>query len=109
MLSTNLLAGLKHFKSAFNSRNIGIAAPALQKASDPIQQLFLDKIREYKQKSSGGKLVDPSPEIELELKAELNKLTKHYGGATTEEMTKFPTFKWVEPTVDPINQEAAAK
>lgn len=32
-------------------RNIGIVAPALQKASDPIQQLFIDKIREYNSKS----------------------------------------------------------
>lgn len=33
-------------------RNFGIVAPALNKASDPIQQLFLDKVREYKQKSA---------------------------------------------------------
>jgi len=32
-------------------RNFGICVPAAQKASDPIQQLFVDKIREYKQKS----------------------------------------------------------
>ena len=32
-------------------RNLGISAPVLQKASDPIQQLFVDKIREYKSKS----------------------------------------------------------
>jgi F-type H+-transporting ATPase subunit 6 len=32
-------------------RNVGISAPALTKASDPIQQLFVTKIREYKQKS----------------------------------------------------------
>lgn len=34
-----------------SNRNIGVFAPCLQKASDPIQQLFVDKIREYKQKS----------------------------------------------------------
>lgn len=33
-------------------RNFGIMVPAMQKASDPIQQLFLDKIREYKSKST---------------------------------------------------------
>lgn len=32
-------------------RNISTNVPALQKATDPIQQLFLDKIREYKSKS----------------------------------------------------------
>lgn len=33
-------------------RNLGILAPAMNKVSDPIQQLFIDKIREFKQKSS---------------------------------------------------------
>jgi F-type H+-transporting ATPase subunit 6 len=32
-------------------RNVGICAPALQKATDPVQQLFIDKIREYAKKS----------------------------------------------------------
>lgn len=32
-------------------RNIGILAPVFQEAKDPIQKLFLDKIREYKAKS----------------------------------------------------------
>lgn len=32
-------------------RNIGILAPALQQATDPIQKLFVDKIREYTSKS----------------------------------------------------------
>ncbi|XP_011643868.1 uncharacterized protein LOC105431407 [Pogonomyrmex barbatus] len=32
-------------------RDISINIPALQKATDPIQQLFLDKLREYKSKS----------------------------------------------------------
>lgn len=33
-------------------RNFAIMVPVMQKVSDPIQQLFLDKIREYKSKSS---------------------------------------------------------
>ena len=32
-------------------RNYGVSAVLLQKASDPIQQLFVDKVREYGQKS----------------------------------------------------------
>lgn len=32
-------------------RNIGILAPVFQEAKDPIQKLFLDKVREYKAKS----------------------------------------------------------
>ena len=41
-------------------RNLTLSAVALQqKASDPIQQLFVEKVREYatKKTASGGKLV----------------------------------------------------
>ncbi|XP_077296975.1 ATP synthase, coupling factor 6 [Arctopsyche grandis] len=86
-------------------RNLGLAAPALQKASDPIQQLFVDKIREYKQKSGGGKLVDPTPDIEREMKSELEKLARQYGGEGSTDMTQFPSLKFNEPTLDAINQE----
>lgn len=48
MLTSRLLSGVRQI----GRRNFGIAAPALQKVSDPIQQLFLDKIREYKSKSA---------------------------------------------------------
>lgn len=37
--------------ASVDSRNFGIMVPAMQKATDPIQQLFFDKIREYKSKS----------------------------------------------------------
>ena len=43
-----------------SQRNLTLSAVALQqKASDPIQQLFVEKVREYatKKKASGGKLV----------------------------------------------------
>lgn len=54
MLSYQILSGVKtHLRGAVCSRNIGILAPAMQKATDPIQQLFLDKLREYRQKSGG--------------------------------------------------------
>lgn len=54
MLSAQILKGVKtHLRSVVCSRNLGLMAPALQKATDPIQQLFLDKLREYKQKSGG--------------------------------------------------------
>lgn len=50
MLSQQLLSGARVLRQAAR-RNFGIAAPCLQKVSDPIQQLFLDKVREYKSKS----------------------------------------------------------
>lgn len=51
MLSQSILAGVRVLRTEAR-RNIAIVAPALNKASDPIQQLFLDKVREYKQKSA---------------------------------------------------------
>ncbi|XP_044265125.1 ATP synthase-coupling factor 6, mitochondrial [Tribolium madens] len=107
MLSSRLLDNIhRSIRSSVHSRNLGILAPCLQKASDPIQQLFIEKIKEYKQKSGGGnKLVEPSPEIERELKSELEKVAKVYGGGPGVDMTKFPTFKFTDPVIDPINME----
>lgn len=51
MLSSQIMSGVRQLGTVAR-RNFGIAAPALQKVSDPIQQMFLDKIREYKSKSS---------------------------------------------------------
>lgn len=53
MLGSQITNQLKtSLRAGFSRRNFGITAPCLQKASDPIQQLFVDKIREYKQKSN---------------------------------------------------------
>jgi F-type H+-transporting ATPase subunit 6 len=42
----------------------------------------------------GGKLVEPTPEIERELTTELEKVAKQYGGGEGVDMTQFPTFKF---------------
>ncbi|KAH1014726.1 ATP synthase-coupling factor 6, mitochondrial [Dendroctonus ponderosae] len=107
MLSYQILSNVKtSVRSAIHSRNIGILAPCLQKATDPIQQLFVDKIREYKQKSNSGKsLVEPTPELERELKQELEKVAKQFGGDSGVDMTKFPELKFQDPVIDPINLE----
>ncbi|KZC07382.1 PREDICTED: ATP synthase-coupling factor 6, mitochondrial-like [Dufourea novaeangliae] len=81
-------------------RNIGIVAPALQKASDPIQQLFIDKIHEYKSKSVGGKIVDPTPEIEKERKAELERLARQYSGSSSTNMMEFPKIQFKDGVVE---------
>ncbi|KAJ8714274.1 hypothetical protein PYW08_007894 [Mythimna loreyi] len=105
MLSSRLIGGLKVAQtSVMVTRNLAAA----QKATDPIQQLFLDKIREYKQKSSGGKL-EVSPAIAKEMKQELDKLEKQYGGGSGVDMTSFPTFKFEEPKLDPINEQPLSK
>ncbi|CAH1365159.1 hypothetical protein MTP99_001451 [Tenebrio molitor] len=107
MLSYQILGNLhKATRAAIHSRNIGILAPCLQKATDPIQQLFVEKLREYKQKSEGGtKLVEPSPDIQKELTSELDKVAKAYGGGPGVDMTQFPSIKFTDPVIDPINLE----
>nr|ADO95153.1 mitochondrial ATP synthase coupling factor [Antheraea yamamai] len=102
MLTSSLVSLRAVRASVIVTRNLA----ATQKAVDPIQQLFLDKIREYKQKGSGGKLVDPSPTIQKELKTELEKLEKQYGGGSGADMTSFPPFKFEEPKLDPIDEQA---
>lgn len=52
-----------------------------------------------------GKLVEPSPDIERELKSDLDKIAKQYGGGAGVDMTKFPTFKFTDPVLDPITSE----
>lgn len=88
------------------SRNFGLSAPCCQKAAaaaDPIQKMFIDKIHEYaeKSKASGGKLVDASPAIEKHLTDELEKVARVYG-AKGDEFTKFPTFNFTDPDLEPV-------
>ncbi|XP_058805708.1 ATP synthase-coupling factor 6, mitochondrial [Phymastichus coffea] len=85
-------------------RNFGIAAPALQN-TDPIQQLFIDKIREFK--SKGGKV--DTPEYQKELKSELERIAKAYGGSEGTDMTSFPKFNFPEPKVEISAAPATAK
>ncbi|XP_012712741.2 ATP synthase-coupling factor 6, mitochondrial [Fundulus heteroclitus] len=78
-------------------RNIGISAVVFNKAKelDPIQKLFLDKIRDYsgKSKAAGG-VVDAGPEFQRNMSEEEAKLQRLYGGG---DLTKFPDFKFPEP------------
>ncbi|KAG1689533.1 ATP synthase-coupling factor 6, mitochondrial [Nymphon striatum] len=84
-------------------RNMGLSAIIFQKAKDPIQQLFVDKIKEYDQKykAAGGKMVEVSPDTEKKLDGELTRLFKQYSDG--EDLTKFPTFKFTDPKLDPVN------
>ncbi|XP_026478911.1 ATP synthase-coupling factor 6, mitochondrial-like [Ctenocephalides felis] len=105
MMSSKLIAVRKSLVD-ITKRGISTNLPALQKA-DPIQQAFVAKLKEYKQKGgSGTKLVEPTPQIQHELKQELDKVAKQYGGAEGEDMTKFPSFTFPEPKVDPISATA---
>ncbi|XP_058450200.1 ATP synthase-coupling factor 6, mitochondrial [Malaya genurostris] len=101
---TNQIQQAARILGAQARRNYGVTAVIMSKATDPIQQLFVNKLREYasKSQSAGGKLVDASPQIERELKQELEKLAKQYA-ITDGDVTAFPSFKFEEPKLGPIN------
>ncbi|XP_039998196.1 ATP synthase-coupling factor 6, mitochondrial isoform X1 [Xiphias gladius] len=83
-------------------RNIGISAVLFNRAKelDPVQKLFLDKIRDYntKSKTSGG-IVDAGPAYQKNLSEEVTKLQRLYGGG---DFTKFPDIKFSEPKLDEV-------
>ncbi|XP_071519255.1 ATP synthase-coupling factor 6, mitochondrial [Panulirus ornatus] len=103
MIVTRTIPKLRYLHTALR-RNYGASAVLMKKAADPIQQLFVDKIHEYskKSKAAGGKLVDATPEVERELEQELSKVARQYGGGPGVDMTKFPTFKFEDPVIDPV-------
>ncbi|XP_051914911.1 ATP synthase-coupling factor 6, mitochondrial isoform X1 [Hippocampus zosterae] len=83
-------------------RNIGLSAVVLNRAKelDPVQKLFLDKIRDYntKIKASGG-IVDAGPAYQKNMTEEVSKLERLYGGG---DLTKFPDFKFQDPKFDGV-------
>ncbi|XP_012495598.1 PREDICTED: ATP synthase-coupling factor 6, mitochondrial isoform X1 [Propithecus coquereli] len=86
-------------------RNIGVTAVAFNKELDPVQKLFVDKIREYRSKrqASGGP-VDTGPEYQQDLEKELFKLKQMYGKA---DMNTFPNFKFEDPKFEIIEKPQA--
>lgn len=49
--------------------------------------------------------MEPTADLEKELKSELEKVARQYGGGQGVDMTKFPTFKFEDPVLDSINLE----
>ncbi|XP_021542050.1 ATP synthase-coupling factor 6, mitochondrial-like [Neomonachus schauinslandi] len=88
--------------SAHLGRNIGVSAVAFNKELDPVQKLFVDKIREYrtKRQASGGP-ADTGPEYQQDLERELFKLKQMYGKA---DMNTFPDFKFEDPRFEVIEK-----
>lgn len=88
-------------------RNYGITAVLMQKSLDPVQKLFVDKLREYAQKSKSKSelFVDADPTITREYNEELKKAAAQFAGDKSADMTKFPQFTFEDPQLDPINME----
>ncbi|XP_021545544.1 ATP synthase-coupling factor 6, mitochondrial-like [Neomonachus schauinslandi] len=83
-------------------RNIGVTAVSFNKELDPVQKLFVDKIREYrtKQQASRGP-VDTGPEYQQDLERELFKLKQMYGKT---DKNMFPDFKFEDPKFEVIEK-----
>lgn len=98
-------AVLRSAVSVHLRRNIGVTAVAFNKELDPIQKLFVDKIREYKSKrqTSGGP-VDTGPEYQQDMERELFKLKQMYGKA---DMNTFPSFTFEDPKFEVIDKPTA--
>ncbi|KAL2087816.1 hypothetical protein ACEWY4_016644 [Coilia grayii] len=83
-------------------RNIGISAVLFNRAKDmdPVQKLFLDKIRDYNTKSkTAGGVVDAGPAYQKNLSEEVTKLQRLFGGG---DLTKFPDFQFTQPKLDEV-------
>ncbi|KAM9566503.1 ATP synthase peripheral stalk subunit F6, mitochondrial isoform 1-T4 [Guaruba guarouba] len=103
MILNQILRLSSIFRSAVSTqlrRNIGLSAIVFNKAKelDPVQKLFLEKIKEYntKSKQAGGP-VDAGPEFQKEMNESLARLQRAYGGG---DLTKFPEFKFEEPNFE---------
>uniref|UniRef100_A0A8C2Q6S5 ATP synthase-coupling factor 6, mitochondrial n=1 Tax=Cyprinus carpio TaxID=7962 RepID=A0A8C2Q6S5_CYPCA len=83
-------------------RNIGLSAVVFNKARDldPVQKLFLDKIREYNTKSkAAGGVVEAGPAYQKNLTEEMTKLQRLYGGG---DLSSFPQFRFPEAKLEEV-------
>eukprot|EP00092_Neocalanus_flemingeri_P024945 GFUD01027055.1.p1 GENE.GFUD01027055.1~~GFUD01027055.1.p1 ORF type:complete len:106 (+),score=29.95 GFUD01027055.1:67-384(+) len=94
--------------ATFARRCFSVNVPACTAVSDPIQGLFVEKIREYGDKKAAGegKMVDATAATEAELQNELDKVAKAYGGGAGIDMAAFPELSFEDPAMDPINVSA---
>ncbi|XP_063812445.1 ATP synthase-coupling factor 6, mitochondrial [Pseudophryne corroboree] len=106
-----VLQHLFRFSSVFRSavsvhlrRNIGLTAIAFNKTKDldPVQKLFVDKIKEYRAKSlQTGGTVDATPASQKELSEDIGKLQRLFGSGN---MNQFPEFKFEEPNLEDVQK-----
>ncbi|XP_029306344.1 uncharacterized protein LOC115020442 isoform X2 [Cottoperca gobio] len=64
---------------------------------DPVQRLFLEKIKEYNMRRLDGGLSEVEPEYEKRLSEETAKLQRLYGGG---DVSSFPQFTFSAPEMD---------
>merc|ERR1712168_540778 len=104
-MMSRLLNGGRGLVRQSVTRNFGATAVAL-KELDPIQALFIQKIKEYTEASAaaGDDLLGASDEIRAKLAGEYDKIARMYG-AESGGMEEFPAFSFEEPLLDPLATE----
>ena len=73
---------------------------AIANMKDPIQELFLTSIKAY---TTAGGLENADQATQAEVKAELARVAKQFGGGDGEDMAQFPALEFKDPEVDNIN------
>lgn len=78
---------------------------ASTQASDPIQKLFVDKIREYDQKArtTSEGLVDATPQVVKGLKEDLERVARSYGIKDEKNIADLGLKFDAETKIDPID------
>ena len=90
MLALRVPIQLRRVASATSVRLLTVSAVRhLSQATDPIQKLFVDKIREYKQKQqkAGSAIVDAGPEVEKALDGEMKRVLAQFGMQSEADIT----------------------
>ncbi|KAK4467689.1 hypothetical protein MN116_008626 [Schistosoma mekongi] len=86
-------------RTIINQRCLCDAAGS-SRVKDPIQQSFITRLREYRQKSEKSEvgLADASPKEIKELSEALARIDRIYG-AENDDMTQFPVFTFEDPKI----------
>ncbi|XP_063068343.1 mucin-2-like [Engraulis encrasicolus] len=78
-----------------------VSPPSIEAHLDPVQRLFLEKIREYADlKMAGEGRLEDGSEFQHRLAEEEAKLQRLYGG---HDLTQFPEFNFPEPNLDEVH------
>ncbi|CAF0731309.1 unnamed protein product [Adineta steineri] len=115
MLNRCVPLSLRNSVGLIVARHLSLSASVAQQSkqqqqvTDPIQQLFVNKIREYNEKRKQTKdgLVDATPEVRKSLQDQLTKLKNAYG-AEAEDLLSVPKLDFKDPQID-VSIEKQAK
>ena len=93
-LVRGLSSTLRGIWASFCVRNVSTTCAVSAQAKsttveDPVQKLFMEKMKEYRQKSKGGALPDSTPAFEARYQEEMDKVKRQFGGGNLED---FPNF-----------------